>query len=165
MSQTDEQIKALYAEATGYARSLAAAITHKHFPENTEWKPLPDLIGILTQIDNATCGLVRAPAPLAQSTEEVEAIRARHEAADKDSGHEWAGLHADHAHTDRATLLRLLDAARAELAEVAEIKAAAKKVGLELRFPREKEGTYQVHWRGSFDDWAALAAALQEQKT
>ena len=57
---TDEQIKALYSEATGYARSLAAAIVSKHYPENTNWKPLPDLIGILTQIDNATTGLTRA---------------------------------------------------------------------------------------------------------
>jgi hypothetical protein len=52
------------------------------------------------------------PAPDVPSADEVEAIRARHEAADKDSGHEWAGLHADHAHTDRATLIALLDAAR-----------------------------------------------------
>jgi len=53
----------------------------------------------------------------ADKLEELEQIRARHEAADKDSGHEWAGLHADHAHTDRAALLRLLDAARTQLAD------------------------------------------------
>ena len=45
--------------ATAYTRDLAIAITRKHYPENTAWEPLSDLIGILTQIDNATTGLER----------------------------------------------------------------------------------------------------------
>jgi hypothetical protein len=41
-----------------YALTLAEAIHRKHFPEVTQWKPLPDLLGLLTQIDNMTSGLV-----------------------------------------------------------------------------------------------------------
>lgn len=44
-----------------YATSLARAIWEKHFKETApDWKPLPDLIGVLTQIDNMTAGMVRA---------------------------------------------------------------------------------------------------------
>ena len=45
-------------------------------------------------------------------TDELEAIRARHEAC----GHtiEWPNFDSFEAHNDRATLLRLLDAAREE---------------------------------------------------
>ncbi|KQQ29416.1 hypothetical protein ASF53_19485 [Methylobacterium sp. Leaf123] len=50
-------------EAERYAESLAVALWQKHWRENApDWKPLTgDLIGILTQIDNMTCGLSRAP--------------------------------------------------------------------------------------------------------
>lgn len=41
--------------------------------------------------------------------EELEAIRARHEAAEKDGGHEWCGVYGPAAHTDRATLLKAVD--------------------------------------------------------
>jgi hypothetical protein len=67
-------------------------------------------------------------APDVPSSEEIDAIRARHEA---DSGFESDGMDsaewraaltmlATRAHADRATLLRLLDAAREELREVRE---------------------------------------------
>jgi hypothetical protein len=51
-------------------------------------------------------------------SDELKAIRARHEAC----GHtiEWPGFDSFEAHNDRATLLRLLDAAREELREVRE---------------------------------------------
>jgi hypothetical protein len=60
-------------------------------------------------------GLYDDPAPDVPSSEEIEAIRARHEAC----GHieEWPDFDSFTAHTDRATLLRLLDAAREELRE------------------------------------------------
>lgn len=54
-----EAAEARVGEATAYARDLAVAIVRKHYPENTVWEPLPDLMGILTQIDNATTGLAR----------------------------------------------------------------------------------------------------------
>lgn len=52
----------------GYATRLAEAIWRKHYQQNApEWKPLPDLMGVLTQIDNMTSGLTRgvtgAPEP------------------------------------------------------------------------------------------------------
>jgi hypothetical protein len=46
-------------QAYNYAKNLSIAIHAKHFPEVTQWKPLGDTLGVLTQIDNMTCGLVR----------------------------------------------------------------------------------------------------------
>ena len=52
-------------------------------------------------------------------SDELEAIRARHEAASVRGGDTWDSGHVEwvwsDAHADRATLLRLLDAAREEL--------------------------------------------------
>ena len=36
-----------------YARNLLVHFVEEHFPHNPNWRPLPDLIGVLTQIDNA----------------------------------------------------------------------------------------------------------------
>jgi hypothetical protein len=57
---------------------------------------------------------------------ELEAIRARHEVAESDGRYDlsWHRDYGRAAHRDRATLLRLLDAAREEMAEErAEISA------------------------------------------
>lgn len=52
------------AEAQGYATRLATSLWDKHWKQDApEWQPLPDLIGLLTQIDNACAGLVRPPSP------------------------------------------------------------------------------------------------------
>lgn len=41
-----------------YATRLAEAIWRKHYATDApNWKPLPDLMGVLTQIDNMTNGL------------------------------------------------------------------------------------------------------------
>ena len=48
-------------EACRYAERLATILATKHWPEADQWRPLTgDIIGLLTQIDNATAGLVRA---------------------------------------------------------------------------------------------------------
>ena len=44
-------------EALNYARSLAVALHRKHFSHVENWKPLDDVVGLLTQIDNMTAGL------------------------------------------------------------------------------------------------------------
>lgn len=46
-------------QTMNYAKTLAIAIHAKHFPEVTQWKPLDDTLGLLTQIDNMICGLVK----------------------------------------------------------------------------------------------------------
>jgi len=97
------------------------------------------------------------------SADEVEAIRRRHEAADKDSGHEWAGLHADHAHTDRATLLDLLDAARAELAEVRE--AAGPWLMWANELDDDRPDDEPVSSLISAGEYRRLAAALAKDAT
>jgi len=48
--------------ALNYARRLAQSIWTKHYNIVEEWKPLDDLIGVLTQIDNMTSGLTRQQA-------------------------------------------------------------------------------------------------------
>jgi hypothetical protein len=66
---------------------------------------------------------------------ELEAIRARHEACNFTvTKTEWQERAAFDAHTDRATLLRLLDAAQSDLLTMAEQLASARE---ELREVRE----------------------------
>jgi hypothetical protein len=46
-----------------YAYRLAWALWEKHYKiDAPDWKPLPDLLGLLTQIDNMAAGLVRPSA-------------------------------------------------------------------------------------------------------
>jgi len=48
-------------EAYGYAKRLAEFIWEKHYKkESPDWTPLPDVLGVLTQIDNMTCGLEKS---------------------------------------------------------------------------------------------------------
>ena len=44
--------------AYNYARSLAEILASKHFPANPNWQPFPDLLGVISQIDNMTTALV-----------------------------------------------------------------------------------------------------------
>ena len=64
-------------------------------------------------------------------TDTIAEIRARHEASER--GNRWDDIerYGDEAHTDRATLLRLLDAAREELdkEQVSHLKTRAKLTG------------------------------------
>jgi hypothetical protein len=49
-------------DALGYATRLVKIMAEKHYPDGSpDWKPLPDVVGILTQIDNMVSGMVRAP--------------------------------------------------------------------------------------------------------
>lgn len=54
---------AKYQHAHRWATELAVNLARKHYPEVTQWKPLPDLLGVITQLDNMSTGLVRAPQP------------------------------------------------------------------------------------------------------
>ena len=98
---------------------LRAALSH----------PVPE--GPLGNLDNnwnrAVLGLA-VVAPDVPTAEEIDAIRARHEALEALghlAHHDWAS----EAHADRATLLRLLDAAREELAEErAKLTESARRV-------------------------------------
>lgn len=46
-------------QAKNYATTLAINLHAKHYPEVKQWKPLPDTLGLLTQIDNMVSGLAR----------------------------------------------------------------------------------------------------------
>jgi hypothetical protein len=53
--------------AYGYASRLAVAIWEQHYKDVApQWKPLDDLLGVLTQIDNMTSGLTRLAQPQMQ---------------------------------------------------------------------------------------------------
>jgi hypothetical protein len=56
-----------YADPLAAAQRLAESIHKKHFsdqPGGSGWKALPDLMGVLSQIDNMTSALVRRASPL-----------------------------------------------------------------------------------------------------
>ena len=50
--------------AYAYALNLAKAMHAKHYADTApQWEPFPDLLGLLTQIDNMTAGLTKAAQP------------------------------------------------------------------------------------------------------
>ena len=49
-----ERLKAERDEALRYATNFLVSYVNKYFPHNPEWRPLPELIGVLTQLDNAS---------------------------------------------------------------------------------------------------------------
>lgn len=52
---------ALPQDAHGYAQRLATSLWERHYKTDApDWEPLPDLMGVLTQIDNMLTGLQRA---------------------------------------------------------------------------------------------------------
>lgn len=48
-----------YDDALKYATNLCVLLAEKHFDANPSWRPLPDLYGVISQIDNMTSALVR----------------------------------------------------------------------------------------------------------
>lgn len=52
-------------QALRWATNLARSLARKHYPEAPQFEPLPDLVGVISQIDNMTTGLVRAHPPAA----------------------------------------------------------------------------------------------------
>jgi len=120
------------------------------------------LCDIVSQVASQHFVLVRrADVP---SADEVEAIRARHDEACNPVAYSF-DAHIQ-AHTDRATLLRLLDAARAELAGVRE--AARPFVDVANNFqdtlPDARINTQE--WAiPKVGDFRRLAAALAKDAT
>lgn len=52
------ELKNILEEARAYAHNLAVSIYGQHYlDESPNWRPLPDLMGLLTQIDNMYAGL------------------------------------------------------------------------------------------------------------
>ena len=54
---TIDELLALRAEnerAHSYAENFLRSFVLQHFPPNPDWRPLPDLLGVLTQLDNAS---------------------------------------------------------------------------------------------------------------
>jgi hypothetical protein len=85
----------------------------------------------------------------APGSEEVEAIRERHK-SDEELEIAWGGTPAGHAaHNDRATLLRLLDAERAELdkEQVSHLKTRAKLTEIRGALDAERARRVSEGWQ------------------
>ncbi len=108
MTDTIDQVREALAMMIRCAYPVSTDIDSRGYQWSEAW--LDDVLPI------AKAALSR-PAPDVPGAEEVEQIRARHEACENEQSLDWIDAHGPGAHTDRATLLALLDAARAELAE------------------------------------------------
>lgn len=53
-----------------YAKDIAKSVAARCFPDSPGFEPLSDMNGVLSQIDNMTCGMVRAPSQPTQTGEE-----------------------------------------------------------------------------------------------
>lgn len=93
-----------YLAAKDEARRLAVSLHAKHFADVPQWRPLTDLRGLISQIDNMTTALSRTPeAPLTEPTEgEVEPVAMRYDCddygyryIDGGSGSDWRTRHPD----------------------------------------------------------------------
>lgn len=52
------ELERLLEDAQAYAHNLAVSIYGQHYADKSpNWRPLPDIIGLLTQIDNMYAGL------------------------------------------------------------------------------------------------------------
>jgi hypothetical protein len=61
--------------AYGYAKRLAEAIWSKHYKTTApQWEPFDELIGVLTQIDNMTAGLISPPQRKPLTDEDIQEI-------------------------------------------------------------------------------------------
>lgn len=57
------ELKALREQNTkelGYATRFATSVRERCYPEASQWRPLPNMEGLLTQIDNMMCGMERS---------------------------------------------------------------------------------------------------------
>lgn len=61
-----------YTECYLKARALAENLAARWYPDVPQWRPLPDLCGVLDQIDNMTTGATRTPPEPATDAELVE---------------------------------------------------------------------------------------------
>jgi hypothetical protein len=60
-----------------WATELARSIAKRCYPEASHWEPMPDLLGVITQIDNMTTGMVRATQPERPQEQAEPSIRTR----------------------------------------------------------------------------------------
>jgi hypothetical protein len=83
-----------------WAIELAVSLAKKHYPEAPHFQPLPDLLGVITQIDNMTTGLCRAPAPIPSACVGDYVLATKF--SDGDPGDPWAvGFYAGLQFGDR----------------------------------------------------------------
>jgi len=72
-----DSIRAQLEQAKGYATRFLESFVSQHFSHNPDWEPCPDLIGVLTQIDNATTVARDYKAQLTSAREALEVVRSR----------------------------------------------------------------------------------------
>ncbi|WP_067453855.1 hypothetical protein [Devosia elaeis] len=69
-----EKLRAEIEAAENYLRDFLTAFVTEHFPNNESWKPLPDLLGMLSQMDNASTVARDYKARLAEAVEMLTTI-------------------------------------------------------------------------------------------
>jgi hypothetical protein len=172
MTDRDEKVR----EALHALDEIEAALDYLRAPTaNMPWEAahLAKVFSLLPTIRAA----LAHPAPDVPGAEEVEAIRARHEADDDLSG-DWQKSNYElirELRADRATLLRLLDAAHAELAEVREAAGPFSNLWQDISFGNPYATIDQMVWREgeadhgpyeiTYGDLRRLAAALAKDAT
>ena len=57
-SEVDEMLRQQREQDYTEAKNLAIALWKKHYSDVPQWKPLGTVSGVISQIDNMTCGLV-----------------------------------------------------------------------------------------------------------
>lgn len=93
-------------EARRYLERLLVSFVNKHCDPIPEWRPLPDLIGMLTQLDNA---LSRRPNGYAEGLEAAAKVAEAEETLyfDDPYGHEFATVRKMHARCIAASIRAL----------------------------------------------------------
>ena len=79
LATKDAEIKRLTSEneqALREATNLLVSFVNQHFDPVPEWAPLPDLVGVITQIDNSTTVVRDIKAENKRLSEALEAMRA-----------------------------------------------------------------------------------------
>lgn len=105
-----------------YAVRLAVALWEKHYKTQApDWKPLPDLIGVLTQIDNMTTGLTILNKTLEECAKLCDSLRRKDYSTEND---DWVAGTSDCAEAIRA-LVRL-DFSTAGTSPIDETRAAIR---------------------------------------
>ena len=109
-----------YERAYQYALHLADTLRERHYPANTGWRPLGDLSGLLTQIDNMIAGF--GPTQVIRDKALDDAAQCCDDEADRcDDAVKWGGHRryiqnvkaAAYAMRDRAAAIRAMKGTRA----------------------------------------------------
>lgn len=125
--------------AFGYAQRLATTIWEKHWKDDApEWRPLPDIVGVLTQIDNMVAGLSREAVQVTDEMVTAGAIGLMQDVQDYDGGPSFYDASEQSRAEAKAMARACLNAALAMSWEVTETPSSSAAAGREKPSPDVK---------------------------